>query len=277
MSSAHYNQQQNDAYLRAQEAKARLLRLVDDFAFQGLVDQAAWLAGLLTVIARAVCMPAPMFVVSASCRGSSASLLCEIVARIALGCPAPRVRQAADSAAQRSQVIATGRNREAMVVIDNPTLPLGNAKLDEALVSREWRVRLLGQEHLTTLSLATVWWASGQHIRFDTRHDTVRRALVIKVGASTTDLESCHRTITGYADKNRAALLADVQAVLAGWALCKTAQSEARFGEWGVFANWSDNIRGAVVWLGLPDPAASRVSERESRQSVRGERVAGHV
>lgn len=270
MNSARLTSNQRIAYQQAQAAKDRLLELFASFGLRGAIDQAVLLAGLLTVVIRGRCMPAPLFVVSGGI-ATGKSLLCEVIAMIATGQRVPRLRQATGNTDQRMQVIATARSKFPMVVIDNVQRPLGNAKLDEALCSESWKVRLSGQAELTPLRLKTVWWATGNHIQFDPRHDTERRSLIIEIGHQGEERPTrlWRPDLLAHVEEQRTGLFDSVRSIYDGWAMCKDVPRDHCLDEWGAFPKWSGSVRAMVLWLGMRDPVGGRREARERHQVPR--------
>lgn len=262
MNADKYTSKQRAAFEQAQAAMRRLLDLFAPFGLRGAIDQAVLMAGLLTIVLRGRCMPAPLFVVSGG-RGTGKGLLCNLVATIATGQPAPRLSQATGSTDQRMQVIAAARSKYPMVVIDNVARPLGNAKLDEALCAESWRVRLAGHAELTTLRLKTVWWATGTYVQFDPRHDTERRSLLIEIGAEGGTSAFIPQDPAATVAAQNAELFEAVRSIYNGWALCKDVPREHCLDEWGAFPKWSGSARAIVLWLGMRDPVGGRLDARQ--------------
>src|SRR5262249_58812975 len=68
------------------DARDAILEVVVDFPFERPVHQAAWLAALLTPLARfAFIGPAPLFLVDSNTRGAGKGLLLDCISRIATG------------------------------------------------------------------------------------------------------------------------------------------------------------------------------------------------
>lgn len=267
------SRQLQEAHERALAGKDHLLQVVDDFPFQSLLDKSAWMAGLLTVIDRAVCMPAPFFLVCGPA-GSGKGLLCDLVARLATGQRAQRLRQSTGNADQRLQVIHTARRGAPLVVLDSLTRPLGNEKLDQALTATEWRVRLQGASTVSTLPLRTVWWGTSQAPRFESKRDTERRTIIIQLGQAVQDFSTRKSlsliTPSEYVTAHRDQLEEDARAILDGWAMVRGAGASADLPPLGEYETWSQTVRGALAWVGLPDPIGARLVNRE-RHSVPAE------
>lgn len=276
MTTAEYTAEQMEARDRAHEAKDRLLELVADFGLQSPLDRVAWLAGLLTVIAGSLCRPTPLFVLSGASPGCGKGLLYDLVAIIATGRRGPRLRPAMGEADQRHQVLTVAQTETALVLIDSVVRPLGSAKLDEALTSPSWLVRRAGEKEVRVLPLPTVWWAAGNSVRFDPRHDTERRAILICVGGHGQVAGPQITSALDYAEGNRGVLASDARAILDGWRACKGAHLEPLVPPWGSFEDWSSSVRSALVWLCLHDPVLARPDKRAEHRGVRPDRLGGH-
>jgi len=86
----------------ARKAAGELSDLVCDFPFKDERHKAAWLAALLTVIARfAIGGPVPMFLIDANNRGSGKSKLADLISAIATGRDMARKAYPEDDAEMR--------------------------------------------------------------------------------------------------------------------------------------------------------------------------------
>src|SRR5262249_10815491 len=76
----------NPSKADAERAKDELYTIVGDFPFTGNEHKAAWLAALLTSLARfAIDGPCPLFMIDANCPGTGKSKLADIIAILATG------------------------------------------------------------------------------------------------------------------------------------------------------------------------------------------------
>lgn len=107
-------------------ARDTLLALVADFPFLRPAHSAAWLAGLLTPLARrAFAGPAPLFLIDANVRGSGKSLLADLIGIIVTGRRMPRMVDAGDNEETRKLITALALAGDPMVLIDNVAGTLG--------------------------------------------------------------------------------------------------------------------------------------------------------
>lgn len=249
----------NSSHQPAQDvllARDRLLDLVHDFPFARPVDRAAWLSGLLSICARsAYDGPTPFFLVEGEV-GCGKSLLCQATAMIGCGKRMPAFRQVLGEHSQKAWITAVARAAEPVVLIDNIVRPLGGDAFDAALTGTSWKVRMTGQKELSTFPLSTVWWGTGQNVRFRAGADTARRVLPIRLRPGAGLPERRHPDLLDFI-KLRPHLAQDARSLVR--AFQRTAAPEpVPLAPWGSFEEWSAVIRNAVVWLGLPDPVGGR-------------------
>lgn len=123
-----------------------LLEVICDFPFAGDAHKAAWLAGVLTPLARfAFNGPAPLFLIDANVRSAGKGLLADTIARIASGREFARAAYTTDDDEMRKVITAIALEGEQLVLLDNLAGVLGNPCLDAALTATEWQGRILGK------------------------------------------------------------------------------------------------------------------------------------
>src|SRR5262249_49127335 len=150
----------------ARRAAADLLSVVCDFPFAGEARRAAWLAGLLTPLARfAIAGPCPLFLLDANTPGSGKSLLADIVSLVATGRPMPRTAYPDGDEEMRKRIPSVALAGDRLILIDNVATTFGGAALDSALTAVTWRDRILGRSEMTAeLPLVATWFASGNNV-----------------------------------------------------------------------------------------------------------------
>lgn len=256
-------------------ARDRLLDVVVDFPMTDL-GRAAWLALLLTLVARAlVSGSVPMFVVNAPAAGSGKGLTVRSAHIIAFGTDVAHMSMPPDDDELRKQVTTTLLAGDPAVLLDNITAPLGGDSLETIITAPIWKVRVLGKtEDSGTLEVRVVWMATGNGVQLG--GDMGRRTLFIH-------LESQHekpeeRTDYTHEDRageerflawvraNRAGLVVDALTCLRAWHVHGRG-GEVR--EWGSFSSWAGTIARAVQWLGLPDPTLARATQDTSLDTGR--------
>jgi hypothetical protein len=241
-------------------ALTELLEVVCDFRFEGDEHRAAWLAGLLTPLARfAFDGPTPLFLIDANTRGAGKGLLVQIIGQIVLGREMPASSYANDPEEMRKKITAIALAGDRMIHLDNLEGDFGNDALDRALTATRWKDRILGKSQEVDLPLIPIWYGTGNNVAVAA--DTIRRVIHIRLDVleekpeERTDFE--HPELITWIRENRPRLLTAALIILRGYfAAGMPRQSLSAFGS---FEGWSRIVREAVVWLGLPDPCATRV------------------
>jgi hypothetical protein len=244
---------------QAAAAAAELLDVVCDFPFKSDAHRAAWLAGVLTPLARfAFEGPAPLFLMDANVRGVGKTLLADVTGRLVAGRSMARTPQAPDEAEEVKRITAIALEGDRVVLLDNINRPLGSGALDAVLTGTLWSERILGKSEKVTLPLLAVWYASGNNVQL--KGDTARRCLHIRLDS---DLEKPefregfkHPKLLAWVRQHRGRLVTAALTMLRSY----TAAGRPPLGlrPWGSFEGWSDLVRNATVWAGLADPAETR-------------------
>ncbi len=251
-------------------ALAALREVVADFPLPGDAHFAAWLAALLTPLARpAFDGPAPLMLIDADAPGTGKSLLADVCSTLLTGRSAARMSASRDEDEVRKQITAVALQATRLVLIDNVTGVFGSATLDRALTAERWSDRVLGDNQQVSMPLEATWFATGNNVTV--RGETRRRCLRIRLEARRSHPE--RRTgfsqprLLGWLRRERGRLLPAaltlLRAYAAGGSPCLDLPG------WGSFEGWSDVVRSTVVWLGLPDPAATREPRQEGGGAAR--------
>ena len=264
---------------RAVAACDVLLEVVVDFPFANDSHCAAWLAGVLTPIARyAYCGPAPLFLNDANVRGCGKSLLTDASSLITTGRAMARMTLPRDDDELRKRITALAVAGEPLILIDNIAGTFGSASLDAALTATSWSDRILGQTTIATLPLYATWYATGNNVILAA--DTSRRVVHIRLESPEESPEERtgfrHADLLGWVRQNRPRLTMAAVEILSAY--CHAGRPDMRLTPWGSFEGWSDLVRQAVVWAGMEDPGTSRTdltsqSDREAmalRQLITG-------
>lgn len=265
----------------AKRAAAEILDVVSDFPFASDVDRAAWLAGLLTPLARhAFAGNAPMFLVSGNVRAAGKGLLVAVIAHIVAGRGASSFSQVESEDEERKRITSIALAGDAMVMVDNITRPFGSGTFDKALTDTVWNERLLGANTLQRLPLLSTWYGTGNNVAFASRCDTARRCAIIRIVSPHERPEDRadfrYPDLLGHVRAKRARLLTAALTILRAWIVSGCQGGAMR--PWGSFEAWSRIVRGAVVWIGLPDPGEARGSadeEHDTEAAALAELLAG--
>lgn len=253
----------------AHAAVTMLAAVVTDFSFQGAEHRSAWLAGLLTPLARwAFDGPAPLFLVDANIRGAGKGLLCQVAGRIATGRDLPVSSYDPREGEMRKVVTSIAIAGDRLVQLDNVEGMLGSADLDRALTATRWRDRLLSRNEEINLPLQVTWWASGNNVRVGA--DTVRRTLHIRLDVLTEKPEErtgfVHPNLVMWVTENRGELLTAALTILAAY--LQAGRPDQQLVPMGSFEGWSSVVRSALVWAGEPDPYLTRAGLEDVADST---------
>jgi hypothetical protein len=240
-------------------ARSVLLDVVADFPFKADTHRAAWLAATLTPLARpAFAGPAPLNLVDGNVAGVGKGLLADVAAITVLGRPFSVAGYTSDREELRKVITTIALEGDEMVLFDNLSGPVGNDVLDRALTATWWKDRILGGNRYYDGPLDICWWATGNNVSL--LGDTVRRVMQVRLE---TDLEHpeerqgfMHPDLRRYVLANRGKLLSAALTILRAYEVAGRPAVSIR--PWGSFESWSDLVRAAVIWCGLPDPGNTR-------------------
>jgi hypothetical protein len=255
----------------AVRACADLLEVVRDFPFASPADRSAWLAAVLTVVARhAIDGPVPLFLADGNVQGCGKGLLLDCAGRIGLGRPTAPSAYVHDSIEMRKQITSHAMTGTPIVLLDNVEGPFGNSALEAALTGSEWTDRILGGNRTFRGPLRMVWLATGNNPQ--PSKDMTRRTCRIRLEHPDERPEErtgfTHPDLTAWVMAERVRLLAAALTILR--AFCLAGKPRQEMPAWGSFTAWSALVRGALVWAGQPDPGLARWSRAEAADPEEG-------
>jgi hypothetical protein len=253
----------------AKKAVGAIREVVRDFPWQEQAHFAAYLAGLLTPLARfAFEGPSPLFLVDSNVRGAGKGLLLHTISHIVTGERFTVASYTRDSDELRKRITSLALAGDRLVLFDNLAGTFGDAVLDAALTATSWSDRLLGANRMTRVPLSVVWFATGNNVSVG--GDTARRTCHIRLESEEEKPEVrsgfLHPDLLGWVKDNRGRLLA--HALTIAHAYCLAGRPDLGLPPWGSFEGWSGLVRQAVVWAGLPDPAQTRLLLEESADTT---------
>jgi hypothetical protein len=248
-----------------------LAEVVADFPFAQAAHKSAWVAGLLTPLARfAFSGPAPLFLVDSNVRGSGKNLLCDVTALTLTGREMPRMANSENDEECRKRITALAVGGDLSVLIDNIAGHLGCPALDSALTSTTWKDRILGRTEIAEMPLQAVWYATGNNVAI--LADTSRRVAHIRLESKLENPEERkdlrHPQLKEWVLQERPRLLAAALTILRGY--CAAGRPDQRLTPWGSYEGWSALVRSAVVWAGFRDPGETRQELRKQSDKEAG-------
>jgi NrS-1 polymerase HBD domain len=253
----------------ADAALTDLLELVCDFRFEAQEHKSAWLAALLTPLARfAFAGPTPLFLIDANIRGAGKGLLAQTIGQIVLGREMPVSSYAHDTEEMRKKITSLAIAGDRMVLLDNLEGTFGNDALDRALTSTRWKDRILGKSEQVDLPLLPVWYGTGNNVQVAA--DTTRRIIHVRLDVLDEHPEDRtgfrHPDLIGWVKQERGRLLSAALTILSAYIRCGKPKQDLT--PYGSFEGWSRLVREAVAWVGMPDPCLTRVRLTESADTT---------
>jgi hypothetical protein len=246
-------------------ARDLLLQILVDFPLAQPMYRAAWLAALLTPLARfAFAGPAPLFLIDANVRGAGKGLLVDTIATVVTGQRATVAAYTADEDELRKRITSLVLAGDRLVLLDNLEGRFGCAVLDAALTATSWKDRLLGASRIVEAPMIATWYATGNNVAVAA--DTARRICHVRLESPEERPETrqgfAYPDLIGWVGENRPRLLGAALTILRAY--CAAGRPDQGLPAWGSYEGWSRLVRGAVVWAGLPDPGETRLVLQDS-------------
>lgn len=241
----------------AVSALGTLKELLEGFPFVDMPSRSVVLSAMLTAVCRKSLRTAPLHGFSAPTMGSGKSLLADVISMIATGRDAPVMTQGATDEEDEKRLLSVLLQGDPVVVIDNVIRPVTGDALCSVLTSETWQGRPLGQTGLVRVPTRTLFIANGNNLQF--REDMSTRAILctIDAGVEKPEARTFDVDLRVEVPRRRGELVAAALTVLRAYVVA--GRPGARDLEpFGRFEEWSNLVRGALVWVGEADPCATR-------------------
>jgi hypothetical protein len=245
----------------ALKALAVLKDLLSTFPFVTDADQSVALSGILTAIHRRSLPTAPAHCLTAPVAGSGKSMIVDIASEIADG------RRAAVMSLGRTDEEAEKRLGSALIAgdsiisIDNIDRPFGGELFCQALTQTMLKIRILGYSKIIEVPSNAAIFANGNNLTLV--GDMTRRAIMCTMDPGVERPET--RVFTRdplamvRADRNKYVI-----AVLTILRAFHVSGRPFQTDPLGSFVEWSNWIRGALIWLGEADPCDTMEKVRQN-------------
>jgi len=230
-------------------------------------SRSAALSMMLTAVARHAIGAAPIFGLSAPSMETGKSLLADIPAMMVTGRRAAMISQGDSEEEDAKRLLSILMRGDPVNVIDNITREVSGDALATIITEEKWSQRWLGQNKMIDVSTKALFIANGNNLVF--REDMAVRALMVSLDArmERPGERRFDRDLRKWVPENRAALVIAALTVLRAYVVAgRPMKGKLRASR---FAEWSNLIRGALVWLGEPDPldTQERVSAGDSARA----------
>jgi hypothetical protein len=254
-----------------QHAVDTLFDVVSDFPFADAASKSAWLASLLTPLARDAYQgcTGPIFLFDGNIRACGKSLLTDINSLIVTGRDSPRMTADLRDDEARKRITALVMDFDRIALLDNISSSFGCASMDVALTGTVWRDRRLGQTEMIEAPLRMTWYATGNNVVLSTRSDVQRRVCRIRLESPLEHPEDKkhfrHPKILQYVRDHRPELLAAALTILRGY--FAAGRPDMPVIPSGSFEGWTNLVCSAIVWCELADPGETKKDLRATTSS----------
>jgi hypothetical protein len=231
-----------------------LLDLWCDFPFESEAHRSACLAALLTLLCRnLIDGSTPFFPVDGNRSGVGKGLLTDTFTMIAEGRRASRC-SVPDPTELRKALTAIAISGQSYVLFDNVKGRFGGGVLEGAMTTGIHEDRLLGVNEMVKLPLNVTWLATANDAVYT--RDMIRRTCPIMLSTDVEHPESRsefkYPRLLEHVERHRSELLVAAMSIVAHF--MAAGRPDQKLSNWGGFEQWSDLIRGSIVWAGLADP-----------------------
>jgi hypothetical protein len=202
-----------------------------------------------------------MFPIDSNVQGTGKGKLVESIARIVTGRPMAVMSFTTNEEELEKRITALALGGESLVLIDNVVHELRSPSLDAVLTAPgDWQGRRLGRTEMVRVPAGMTWYVTGNNLLVS--RDLVDRAVHIRLESNlecprdrpASDFR--HPQLGRWVMSERPRLLGAALTLLRGY--FAAGRPDQGLCSWGSFEEWSALVRGAIVWAGLPDPAATR-------------------
>jgi hypothetical protein len=234
----------------AATALARIETLFHTFPFVDEASKSVALSQLMTAISRRSMKSAPVHIGDASVRGSGKSMITRVTAIVAIGKPAPALNQGHTSEEFEKRLASMLLAGYPIINLDNCSAIVEGDLLNSISTEETAALRILGLSRIVEVTTGSLVCPNGNNI--SVRGDAIRRCVKYRLDPGVERPETLQFDYDPIEDAflNRAEIVIAILTILrarhvAGIAAPAVFQS---------FADWSNTVRSALIWLGRADP-----------------------
>lgn len=237
----------------ATNALGFLLDAVREFPFESDASKSVMLGAMLTAVMRPSVPTAPLFCLSATTFGTGKSAGGDQVAIIATGEVAAAVDFNANEDEFKKSLFSILLEGAPATMIDNIVGTLNSSLLNMILSQQSIKGRVLGASKTATVPTSSLWLATGNNLTLS--GDMTRRSLYCELDARMERPEEREfsRDIYKWTKENRPQLVVACLTILKAFAAAGKPGADS-LRRMNGFTDWSNWVRGALVWLEQADP-----------------------
>jgi hypothetical protein len=262
---------ENPTKADAMRALALLKEPLEEFPFEEegfeYPSLSVALSAILTGLIRRTLPTAPLHGVDAPEAGSGKGLLCSVVTIIVTGHRATMLNYSTTETEFRKLLFSSLLANDQAIVLDNITRPLEGDLLCSILTEQSIGDRILGVSKTAEVPTSALFMATGNNL--GVKGDMRRRLIACRIiaGERPEQRQFKRTNLLEWVAERRPALVA------AGLTALRAYEAAGRpnvgLVQLGSFEAWSERVRGALVWLGEPDPCST--TERFHQAEPEGE------
>ena len=254
----------------ATAALATIAGLLTEFPFDDELSCSVALSAILTPVLRGAMPTCPLHLITAPEAGTGKSYLADLASLIATGEQAAVIATAPSAEETEKRLIGAALAGHPIITLDNCRAALGGDFLCQLTERPLLQLRALGSSDNIRVTNSFSVLATGNNAAV--ADDMIRRTVSCRLDANTEQPE------TRAFRHNPAAMIRQdrgkyVAACLTIGRAYLAASKPRKLPSLPSYEAWSDLVRSALVWLGLPDPVASMESLRGT-DPVRQQRAA---
>ncbi len=241
----------------AEAALARIGELLDEYPFTNEAARSVAVSAILTGLVRRAVDHAPMHAFTAPTAGSGKSNLVDVAAVFATGHEAPVIAASRSDEELEKRLGSLLLAGDVMVSFDNCDHPLRGSLLNQVLTQSMVKVRILGKSETHTVISNALVCATGNNLVVE--GDLTRRTVLCGLDPA---VERPELRRFRSADPVLRVKARRAEYVVAGLTVLR-AHVVAGSPDLGLvpingFGDWSQLVRGALVWLGMDDPVTTQ-------------------
>lgn len=255
----------NPSKEEAERALALLKTPFEEFPFPTTDDEfpplspslSVALSAVLTGLIRRTLPAAPLHGFDAAEAGSGKGLACSIVTTIVTGNRATAINYSTTETEFRKLLFSALLANDQVIVLDNVTRPLEGDALNSCLTESRMGDRILGLSENASVPTNALLLANGNNLAV--KGDMHRRIIACRIEAGENPEQRRFKrpNVLACVEERRPALVAAALTILRAYEVAGRPGAK-ELPEFGSFEQWSSRVRGALVWLGLADPCATR-------------------
>ncbi|MBI3528213.1 MAG: hypothetical protein HY067_09605 [Betaproteobacteria bacterium] len=243
----------------AHQIKAALnafAEMLSDFPFEEAHDYSVALSAILTALVRCRLRSAPLIASTAPVMASGKTLIMSLPSWIATGRAPAVVQHSQDPSEEQKLLLSVLMDGDPVVLIDNVERPINSDALCSILTAETFRGRPLGKTGTVSVPTCVLFLATGNNLVI--AGDLTTRTLLVRLDPKTEHPErrSFTTDIHEHVVAHRAELVAAALTIMRGFLSSGVSPADL-VAPWGRFEEWSNLVRAAIVWAGLPDPCKS--------------------